>query len=315
MEIEKNILFCVLGPTASGKTTFAVEIAKEFDGEIISADSRQVYQNMDIGTGKDLGDYQSGELKIPYHLIDIVAPGTEYNVYQYQMDFVNAFNSILSRNKLPVLCGGSGMYIEAVLNRYELIRVPINEKLRKELEDKDLAELARILLNYRSLHNTTDIKIKKRLLRAIEIEEYYSRNEKAKREYPEFSAFITGILYDRETRRKRITERLKFRLENGMIEEAQDLLNKGVSHEKLIFYGLEYKYLSWYLTGKITYNEMFTGLNTSIHQFAKRQMTWYRKMERNGFEINWIDGELSMEEKIARAKTLFQEFQLKVKGK
>ena len=315
MEIEKNILFCVLGPTASGKTTFAVEIAKESDGEIISADSRQVYQNMDIGTGKDLGDYQSGELKIPYHLIDIVAPGTEYNVYQYQMDFVNAFNSILSRNKLPVLCGGSGMYIEAVLNRYELIRVPINEKLRKELEDKDLAELARILLNYRSLHNTTDIKIKKRLLRAIEIEEYYSRNEKAKREYPEFSAFITGILYDRETRRKRITERLKFRLENGMIEEAQDLLNKGVSHEKLIFYGLEYKYLSWYLTGKITYNEMFTGLNTSIHQFAKRQMTWYRKMERNGFEINWIDGELSMEEKIARAKTLFQEFQLKVKGK
>ena len=315
MEIEKNILFCVLGPTASGKTTFAVEIAKESDGEIISADSRQVYQNMDIGTGKDLGDYQSGELKIPYHLIDIVAPGTEYNVYQYQMDFVNAFNSILSRNKLPVLCGGSGMYIEAVLNRYELIRVPVNEKLRKELEDKDLAELARILLNYRSLHNTTDIKIKKRLLRAIEIEEYYSRNEKAKREYPEFSAFITGILYDRETRRKRITERLKFRLENGMIEEAQDLLNKGVSHEKLIFYGLEYKYLSWYLTGKITYNEMFTGLNTSIHQFAKRQMTWYRKMERNGFEINWIDGELSMEEKIARAKTLFQEFQLKVKGK
>lgn len=306
MEFKKLNLITVLGPTAGGKTGFAAQLAFDLDGEILSADSRQVYRKMDIGTGKDLSEYIIDGKKVPYHLIDIVEPGYEYNVFEFQRDFMNAFKDIRSRNKIALLCGGTGMYIESVLNSYNLIRVPLNQELRLELSEKSMAELEKILFSYKTPHNQTDTESRKRITRAIEIAEYYNNKPELEINSPELNYIIMGLKNDRQTQRRMITERLDYRLKNGMVEEVKSLLDSGVDAEKLIFYGLEYKFLTWYLTGKIDYNTLFEKLNTAIHQFGKRQMTWFRKMERNGFQIHWIDGQASMEEKIERAKVIIQ---------
>lgn len=301
MNTKNHKLICILGPTAGGKTNFAAQLALRIDAEIISADSRQVYRKMDIGTGKDLSDYCVDGKNIPYHLIDIADPGYEYNVFEFQKDFSAAFNNIVDRRKIPILCGGTGLYIESVLNAYKLINVPLNQSLRDNLLTKSIDELREILKTYKNLHNHTDTTHLKRLIRAIEIEDYYKHNPDIDDSFPEFEYKILGIRYDRESQRRRITERLDYRLKNGMPEEVKSLLESGVEAEKLIFYGLEYKFLTWYVTGIIDYDTMFQKLNTAIHQFAKRQMTWYRKMERNGFTINWLDGHASMDEKLNRS--------------
>ncbi|MDP4205021.1 MAG: tRNA (adenosine(37)-N6)-dimethylallyltransferase MiaA [Bacteroidota bacterium] len=301
-------LVAILGPTATGKTSVATSLAAEIDGEIISADSRQVYRGMDLGTGKDLEDYTVGGKKIPYHLIDIVDAGYQYNVFEYQSDFFKAFEDIRCRDKFPIMCGGSGMYLESVLRGYRLIQVPPDEKLREELSGKSLEELTRLLLSYKSkLHNVTDIVNTKRAIRAIEIEEYYVNHPTEETTATNVSGLIIGINFDRDTRRKRITERLKQRLDSGMIEEVGQLLASGITPEALIYYGLEYKYLTLYLQKQLSYDEMFGKLNIAIHQFAKRQMTWFRGMERRGFTIHWLDGFLPMNEKIERIKSLLLE--------
>ncbi|HPB05139.1 MAG TPA: tRNA (adenosine(37)-N6)-dimethylallyltransferase MiaA [Prolixibacteraceae bacterium] len=297
-------LITITGPTASGKTSVAAHLARQINGEIISADSRQVYRGMDIGTGKDLSDYMVDGLIVPYHLIDIADAGYEYNVFEYQRDFINAFNDIRQRGKFPIVCGGSGMYIEAVLKGYKLINVPINEELRKSLAGKTLDELAEILKKYKTVHNNSDIETPKRATRAIEIEEYYRQTPQQDRYYPEIKALIVGMLFDRETRRQRITERLKARFDEGMIDEIENLINNGVSPEALIYYGLEYKYITRYVSGEISYNEMFSQLETAIHQFSKRQMTWFRHMEKNGTTIHWIDGSLPLDEKLKQIERL-----------
>jgi tRNA dimethylallyltransferase len=301
MSIKNPNLITVLGPTATGKTLFASSLASKIDGEIISADSRQVYRGMDIGTGKDLEDYEINNYKIPYHLINIVDAGESYNVFEYQKDFLTAYNDIINRNKFPLLCGGTGMYIEAVLKGYKLIKVPVNENLRQELELKTNDELVAIFKKFKNPHNVSDLNSKKRLLRAIEIENYYTKNPEIDTFYPEINTLIFGIKYEREIVKKRITQRLKNRLENGMIDEVKILLEKGIPSNQLIYYGLEYKFVTNYLLGNLTYDEMFTKLNIAIHQFSKRQMTWFRRMERNGFQINWIDGNLSINKKIDTA--------------
>jgi tRNA dimethylallyltransferase len=304
MKIRPYNLITITGPTAGGKTSVAAHLAKRIDGEIISADSRQVYRDMDLGTGKDLSDYIVDTIQIPYHLIDIVDAGYEYNVFEYQRDFVKAFTDITSRGKFPIVCGGSGLYIEAVLKGYKLINVPVDETLREELSGKNLEELTDLLKKYKSLHNTTDVDTIKRAVRAIEIEEYYLQHNSDERAYPEINSLIVGIVYDRDTRRQRITERLKSRLNEGMIDEVKRILSQGVSPESLIYYGLEYKYLTQFVTGQIGYDEMFRSLEIAIHQFAKRQMTWFRHMEKNGFTIHWIDGFLPMEEKLVQIEKL-----------
>jgi tRNA dimethylallyltransferase len=299
-------LITVLGHTAGGKTNFSAHLAYMLNTEIISADSRQVYRKMNIGTGKDYDDYLVDGKIINHHLIDIVDPGYEYNVFEYQKDFISIFNSLKTKNLIPILCGGTGLYIEAVLKGYKLINVPINDNLRKSLDNKSIPELQKILASYKDLHNTTDSLIRKRLIRAIEIENYYINNPHQNKEFPEITPLIFGIKYQRETRRKRITDRLKKRLDQGMIEEANQLLKEGISSDKLEYYGLEYKYLSQYLTGKINRDELFEQLNTAIHQFAKRQMTWFRRMEKNGFIIHWIEGEESLEEKLKQAYEIYR---------
>jgi tRNA dimethylallyltransferase len=299
-------LIVILGPTASGKTAVAANLAKCIHGEIISADSRQVYRNLNQGTGKDYADYMVDGESIPYHLIDIAQPGTQYNVYEYQKDFVTVFEDICQRNKVPVLCGGSGLYIEAVIQGYKLIHVPINQPLRDEMEPKSLEELIRILAAYKNIHNNSDIENKKRVLRAIEIEEYYTHHPEIDFSYPEITPLLIGIRFDRTTERKRITERLSQRLKAGMVEEVENLIKSGITAEQLIYYGLEYKFITRYIIGEISYDEMFSGLNTAIHQFAKRQMTWFRRMELQGMKIHWIDGFTPMEEKIERIVRLFQ---------
>ena len=302
-------MITILGPTASGKTSVAARLAAEIGGEIISADSRQVYRRMDIGTGKDLADYtleiKHETLYIPYHLIDICEPGTKYNLYQYQQDFYEAYQHIQSRGAVPILCGGTGLYIEAVLKGYQLSPVPQNPELRARLEGKSLDELTQMLValkqqNGSNMHNTTDVDSAQRAIRAIEIEEYNLHTPMPKRELPPIDSLIIGVNIDRELRREKITRRLKARLEEGMVDEVQSLLNEGIPAEDLIYYGLEYKYVTEYLTGKTTYDEMFRGLEIAIHQFAKRQMTWFRGMERRGFTIHWIDATLPMEEKVAK---------------
>lgn len=290
----------VLGATASGKTGLAANLAYKLDGEIISADSRQVYRGMSIGTGKDIEEYTVNNKKIPYHLIDIADAGYQYNVYEYQRDFLEVYNQLKERNVFPVLCGGSGMYLEAVLKGYKLIQVPVSNERREELKEKSLDELTEILKNYKSLHNTSDIENKKRAIRAIEIEEYYKANPGIDLSFPKIESLITGVKFDRESRRRRITARLKQRLDEGMIKEVEVLLSEGLKPEELTYYGLEYKYLTNYITGEISYDEMFNKLNTAIHQFAKRQMTWFRKMEREGIKIHWLDGYMSLEEKTAK---------------
>ncbi len=303
-------MITILGPTASGKTSLAAALAADIDAEIISADSRQVYRCMDIGTGKDLEDYNVNNKHINYHLIDIVEPGTKYNLFEYQQDFFDAYNDVVSRKKIPILCGGSGLYIEAVLNGYNLVAVPENRILRDTLESKSLDELTEILIqlkkdNGSNMHNSTDVDNKKRAIRAIEIETYYKTNSQVKEcHYPKIKSTIFGIDIGREERRRRISERLKQRLNSGMIEEVKVLLEKGVTPQDLIYYGLEYKFVTKYIIGEISYEEMFRSLEIAIHQFAKRQMTWFRGMERRGFIINWIDYSLPLEEKIKYIKTV-----------
>ena len=288
---HKVNMITVLGHTAAGKTSFAAHLANMTDGEIISADSRQVYRGMDLGTGKDYEDYIINGHPVPCHLTDIVDPGYEYNVYEYQRDFKRVFTDVTSRDKMPVLCGGTGLYLEAVLNGYELINVPVNNALRQKMESMPMDELVSWLASFKKLHNTTDTTSRKRITRAIEIELYYLEHEKDLSGYPVLKPVIFGISFERELRRARITERLQLRLDKGMVNEVKTLLKSGVPAEKLEFYGLEYKYLTWYISGKISYDEMFSSLNSAIHRFAKRQMTWFRKMEREGTVIHWLDGE------------------------
>jgi tRNA dimethylallyltransferase len=291
-------MITILGPTATGKTILAAQLASLLNGEIISADSRQVYRGMDIGTGKDISEYTINNKKIPYHLIDIVDPGYEYNVYEFQHDFLKAFTEIEKRGNIPILCGGTGLYIESILKGYKLINVPLNLNLRDELNIKEDSELITILESFTSLHNTTDTNERERLIRAIEIQTYYKSNPEVDTYFPKIDTKIFGINYDRRVVTMRITERLDERLKNGMIEEVKGLLDSGLEPEQLIFYGLEYKWVTEYLEGKIAYNEMFRRLNTAIHQFSKRQMTWFRKMEKQGIEIIWIDGNLELPQKI-----------------
>lgn len=293
-------LITIVGPTASGKTTLAASLASRLDTEIISGDSRQVYRRMDLGTGKDLDDYNVNGRQIPYHLIDIVEPGYKYNVFEYQRDFLEAYRQIQEKGKLPILCGGTGMYIESILKGYRLLPVPENPTLRASLEGKPLDELTQILSTYKKLHNSTDVDTPKRAIRAIEIEEYYRQQPVEEREFPTLKSLIVGIDIDRELRREKISRRLKQRLEEGMIEEVRALMDEGIAPEDLIYYGLEYKFLTMYVTGQLTYEEMFLQLETAIHQFAKRQMTWFRGMERRGFTIHWLDAEMDNPKKIQR---------------
>jgi len=297
MQTKYNLIV-ITGATAGGKTSVAVNLAHKLNTEIISADSRQVYRGMDIGTGKDLDEYVVDGQQIPYHLMDIVDAGYKYNVYEFQKDFFRVFKEISERGKLPILCGGTGLYIESVLKDYELIHVPVNDVLRTKLEKLDISELEKILTSYKKMHNRSDLDTTKRAIRAIEIAEFYASNKLEVKKNPEINPLIFAVKFERDQRRARITERLKERLENGMIEEAKKLVDAGLSFEDMEYYGLEYKYLAWYLSGRVSYDEMFEGLNTSIHRFSKRQMTWFRKMEKNGTKINWIDGNLSMEEKM-----------------
>lgn len=301
-------LITILGPTASGKTPFAAALAAQLGSEIISADSRQVYRGMDLGTGKDLADYNVNGYHVPYHLIDIVEPGYKYNVFEYQRDFLNAYKNIVGRKiDLPILCGGTGLYIEAVLKGYRLIPVPENPELRARLAHKPIEELTEILSRYKTLHNTTDVDTAKRAIRAIEIEEYYLHTPVSEREFPQLKSLIIGVDIDRETRREKITRRLKQRLDEGMVDEVRALIQKGINPEELIYYGLEYKYLTLYVTGELTYDEMYSRLEIAIHQFAKRQMTWFRGMERRGFTIHWMDARLPMKEKIAFVQAKLEE--------
>ncbi|MDD3033570.1 MAG: tRNA (adenosine(37)-N6)-dimethylallyltransferase MiaA [Bacteroidales bacterium] len=283
-------LICILGPTASGKTKYAVNLAHRIGGEIISADSRQVYKGMDIGTGKDLAEYTVDGISIPYHLIDIVDAGEKYNLFRYQQDFLKVYSEIRERGKVPVLCGGTGLYIDAVTKGYSMAEVPENKELRSELEQLTMEELVKMLDGMKSMHNTTDVDTKKRAIRAIEIEKYQQSHPEMRRSegFPLNTRFI-GMLVSREERVRRIDKRLKERLEGGMIEEVRRLLEKGISPEDLIYYGLEYKFVTLFIIGKLTYSEMESQLATAIHQFAKRQMTWFRGMERRGVLIEWVE--------------------------
>ena len=325
-------MITILGPTASGKTPLATALAcalppvgGSISGEVISADSRQVYRRMDIGTGKDLADYtvqrspsnsqlstfnsHLSSLTVPYHLIDICEPGTKYNLFQYQQDFYDAYQDIVARGKTPILCGGTGLYIEAVLKGYRLSPVPQNAELRQHLEGRSLAELTRMLTELKArsgsvMHNTTDVDSAQRAIRAIEIETYNIDHPTPRRELPPVSSLIIGVSIDREARREKITRRLKARLEEGMVDEVRSLLAEGIAPDDLIYYGLEYKYLTEYVVGRITYDEMFCRLEIAIHQFAKRQMTWFRGMERRGFTIHWIDALRPLDEKVAEVLNL-----------
>ena len=302
--MNKFDLITVLGPTASGKTDFACHLAYELDTEIISGDSRQVYRSMDIGTGKDLDDYIINGKQIPYHLIDILDAGEKYNIFEYQHDFQKAYADIKERNKIPILCGGSGLYIESVLKGYSLINVPENKELRKKYENKNLEELTQILAGYKKLHNKTDVDTGQRAIRAIEIEEYTLNHPAERNEFPPLNSLIVGIDIEREARRERISKRLKARLQEGMIEEVQSLLDKGIHPDDLIYYGLEYKFVTLYLLKQLSYDEMFTQLEIAIHQFAKRQMTWFRGMEKRGLHIHWIDYNIPMNNRIEIVKEI-----------
>ena len=303
-------MITILGPTASGKTTLAAHLAARLHAEIISADSRQVYCGMDIGTGKDLADYTVEGHRVPYHLIDICEPGTKYNLFRYQQDFLDCYEDIRNRGVLPILCGGTGLYIEAVLKGYSLSPVPQNAELRKDLEDKSLEELTVMLVelkakNHSLMHNKTDVDSCQRAIRAIEIETYNLTKPTEERQCPPIESLIIGVDIDRETRRKKITSRLKVRLEEGMLDEIDGLLRQGIPAEDLIYYGLEYKFVTEHLVGKLSYNEMFRQLEIAIHQFAKRQMTWFRGMERRGFTIHWINAEQRMEDKVEEIMSLW----------
>ena len=312
--MQNQKMITILGPTASGKTSVAAALALRTGGEIISADSRQVYRRMDIGTGKDLADYTIGDVHIPYHLIDIAEPGTKYNLFQYQQDLHQAYDLIRSRGKLPILCGGTGLYIEAVLGGYSLSPVPQNQALRDGLEGKSLEELTRMLAelkrqNGSNMHNRTDVDTAQRAIRAIEIETYNLEHPTPERQMPPVDSLVIGINIDRELRREKITRRLKARLDEGMCDEIQGLIDGGVNPEDLIYYGLEYKFITEYVIGRTSYDEMFRQLEIAIHQFAKRQMTWFRGMERRGYTIHWIDAAKSMDEKVDAIEALMNQMQ------
>jgi tRNA dimethylallyltransferase len=310
LNVELNSVYDLLvvtGPTASGKTALAAAIASRLGGEIISADSRQVYRGMNLGTGKDYDDYIVNGTRIPCHLIDIAEPGYKYNVFEYQRDFMKVYSDMKKRKIFPVVCGGSGMYADSIITGYKMFEVPPDSGLRIELEKKSMEELKEILLTYKDLHNTTDIDTRKRVIRAIEIEHASRDKGKHGTEFPKIKAMIVGIVYDRDTRRRRISERLRQRLNSGMINEVKHLIDKGISSETLIYYGLEYKYITLFLMGKITYDEMVSDLETAIHQFAKRQMTWFRGMERKGIKIHWIEGNLPTEEKVEKVMELLED--------
>ena len=296
-------LITILGPTASGKTALAAALAARLDTEIISADSRQLYRGMDIGTGKDLADYVVDGKSIPYHLIDICNPGYKYNVFEYQHDFFRAFTALRERGLLPILCGGTGLYIEAVLKGYKLLDVPPNPALRERLGGKSLSELETILASYKVLHNKTDVDSVQRAIRAIEIEEFYRTQAPDVREYAPLNSLIVGVDIDRELRREKISKRLRARLDEGMVDEVRRILSNGVAPEDLIYYGLEYKLLTLYIIGKLTYEEMVSQLEIAIHQFAKRQMTWFRGMERRGCTSHWLDATLPMADKVEQILT------------
>lgn len=300
----KYDIVTILGPTASGKTSLATRLALEMgNAEIISADSRQVYRGMDLGTGKDLADYTIGDTTIPYHLIDIAEAGEKYNLFQFQQDFWTAYNDIRRRGKFPILCGGTGLYIESVLKSYKMVPVPENPQLRQQLEHCTLAELTQLLSTYKSLHNTTDVDTPKRAIRAIEIQQYYREHHIDEREFPSLRSLTIGVSVDREVRRQRISQRLRERLEHGMLDEVRTLLER-VPAEDLIYYGLEYKYLTLCCMGQLTYDEMVRLLEIAIHQFAKRQMTWFRGMERRGTPIVWQEASESLESRVKQIVTL-----------
>ena len=301
--MNKYELITILGPTASGKTALAAALAARLDTEIISADSRQLYRGMDIGTGKDLADYVVDGKSIPYHLIDICDPGYKYNVFEYQHDFFRVFTSLRDRGLVPILCGGTGLYIEAVLKGYKLLDVPPNPALRERLREKSLPELEILLASYKVLHNKTDVDSVQRAIRAIEIEEFYRTQAPDVREYAPLNSLIVGVDIDRELRREKISRRLRARLDEGMVDEVRRILSNGVAPEDLIYYGLEYKFLTLYLIGKLTYEEMVSQLEIAIHQFAKRQMTWFRGMERRGCTIHWLDATLPMADKVEQILT------------
>ncbi|NMD02478.1 MAG: tRNA (adenosine(37)-N6)-dimethylallyltransferase MiaA [Bacteroidales bacterium] len=299
-------LLVVTGPTASGKTSLAVALADLLDGEIISADSRQVYRGMDLGTGKDYDEYFISGRRIPCHLIDIDDPGYKYNLFEYQRDFIEIYRKLKEKDIFPVVCGGSGMYIDSIVKGYEMFEVPPDSGLRARLEKKSMEELINILSTYKKLHNVTDIDTKKRVIRAIEIEHFNHVSVRKQKKFPPLKPLVIGIMVDREVRRKRISERLLERLRTGMVDEVRGLLDSGVNKETLIYYGLEYKYITLYLTGVISYETMVSELETAIHQFAKRQMTWFRGMERKGTVIHWIDERLPKDEKVAEVLKLLQ---------
>lgn len=305
---EKYDMLSVVGPTACGKTSLAVDLAMAIDGaEIISADSRQVYRGMDIGTGKDIAEYTRSGVTVPVHLLDIVDAGYKYNVFEFQKDFLAAYENIKARGGFPLMCGGSGLYVESVLKGYRLLPVPENPQLRERLEQYSLEELTEMLAGYKTLHNNTDTDNKKRAIRAIEIEEYYRHCPVEERSFPSLNVLTVGVSVDREVRRERISRRLVDRLENGMVEEVKGLLDSGLTVEQLIYYGLEYKFITLYLTGAMGYSEMVQGLEIAIHQFAKRQMTWFRGMEKRGVEIHWIDSSLPREEQVQMIKKILYE--------
>ena len=301
--MNKYELITILGPTASGKTALAAALAARLDTEIISADSRQLYRGMDIGTGKDLADYVVDGKSIPYHLIDICDPGYKYNVFEYQHDFFRVFTSLRDRGLVPILCGGTGLYIEAVLKGYKLLDVPPNPALRERLREKSLPELEILLASYKVSHNKTDVDSVQRAIRAIEIEEFYRTQAPDVREYAPLNSLLVGVAIDRELRREKISKRLRARLDEGMVDEVRRILSNGVAPEDLIYYGLEYKFLTLYIIGKLTYEEMVSQLEIAIHQFAKRQMTWFRGMERRGCTIHWLDATLPMADKVEQILT------------
>jgi tRNA dimethylallyltransferase len=310
--LDNSPLLTILGPTASGKTALAAHLAYEIDGEIISADSRQVYRGMDIGTGKDLSDYEIKGRHIPYHLIDIRDAGEKYTLFHYQQDFHRVFRDIADRKKIPILCGGTGLYMESVLKGYRLLDVPENPALRASLSRKTLEELTEILASYKKMHNSTDTDTKKRAIRAIEIADYQAKQQAEELTFDPIDSLIIGIDIDRELRRQNISSRLKKRLDEGLIDEVRQLLQSGVTVEDLLYYGLEYKFVTLYVIDSLSYDEMFAQLETAIHQFAKRQMTWFRGMERRGFAIHWIDATLPLDDKVGKCLELWSVY---TKGK
>jgi tRNA dimethylallyltransferase len=306
-KIGHSKLIVVTGPTATGKTNFAAHLSDRLNGEVISADSRQVYRGMDLATGKDKDDYLVEGRQVPYHLVDSLDPGYEYNVFEFQRDFLKVYADIVRRGRMPVLCGGTGLYIESILKGYRLVRVGENERLRTKLEKMTMEELEAVLRNYKTPHNVTDTGDRQRLMRAIEIQDHYSRLPVEDIAFPQFEATVLGIAFERTELRARITSRLRERLDRGMADEVRVLLDQGLTPDQLKFYGLEYRYLTQYVVGEISYEEMFRRLNTAIHQFAKRQMTWFRKMERAGTKIHWLDGRLSAQERLDKALEILQD--------